>query len=187
MRAETFQGGERLQEFGAGKKLQTLQNDNPGPNVIELLRWLVRDICSDVSLEVLWDASKMSGPGMRFVMSELRRFIAREQEVNERDCQRVRMYLLAKDIQRGKLVVPAEVGNSWYRATWLPEADLTIDRGRDGVLDLQLLEKGKITDEEWWGRQGKDWKTEETKLFRQQLWKEEMEKREREEFAKRVR
>ena len=66
-------------------------------------------------------------------------------------------------------------------------ANLTIDRGRDGVLDLQLLEKGKITDEEWWGRQGKDWKTEETKLFRQQLWKEEMEKREREEFAKRVR
>lgn len=185
--AEAFQGGGRLQEFGAGKRLQTLKNDNPGPNVVELLRWLVRDICTDVSMEILWDATRMSGPGMRFVMAELQRFISHQQEVNERDCQRVWMYLLAKDIQRGKLIVPPDVAASWYKVSWLAEKDMTIDRGRDGVLDLQLLEREKITDEEWWGRQGKDWKTEETKIYRQKLWREEMEKREREAFESRMR
>jgi capsid protein len=174
--AEDFLGGGRMQEFGAGKSLKTMKNDNPGPNVMGLLSWLVRDICADVSPEVLWDASKMSGPGMRFVMAELRRFIAHEQEVNRRDCQRVWMYLLAKEAKMGRLVIPAEVENSWWKASWIPEADLTIDRGRDGKLDLELLDKGLMTKAEFWGRQGKDWKEEEDRVLRERIWIEAREK-----------
>jgi capsid protein len=123
-----------------------------------------------LSPEVLWDASSMNGPGMRFVMAETRRFVADEQERMRRDCQKLWMYFAAKEAQRGNLTIPAELAGTWYRASWIPQADLTIDRGRDGKLDQALMADGLMTREEWWARQGKDWKTEEAKVIREEAW-----------------
>lgn len=183
MGAEDFLSGGRVQEFGEGRSLKTMKNDNPSPNVLGLLSWLVRDICADVSPEVMWDASKMSGPGMRFVMAELRRFITHEQEVNRRDCQRVWMYLLAKEAKASRLVIPGEVADCWWKCSWVGEADLTIDKGRDGKLNESLLEKGMRTLEDHWGGDGKGWKDQEEKVIRERLWKEKREKELREEMG----
>ena len=112
----------------------------------------------------------MDGPGMRFVMAETRRLVADEQERMRRDCQKLWMYFAAKEAQRGNLTIPAEWAGTWYRASWIPQADLTIARGRDGKLDQALMADGLMTREEWWARQGKDWKTEEAKVIREEAW-----------------
>lgn len=171
---EVTQGG-RFQEFAPGRTMKTMTDARPHPNVLGLLSWLIRDMAwglphGGISPEVLWDASSMNGPGMRFVMAETRRFVADEQERMRRDCQKVWMYFAAKEIQRGALTVPAAMAESWYQASWIPAADLTIDRGRDGKLDRELLADGLMTREEWWARQGKDWKTEEEKAIKEEAW-----------------
>ena len=171
---DVVQGG-RFQEFAPGRTMKTMNDSRPHPNVLGLLSWLIRDMAwglphGGLSPEVLWDASSMNGPGMRFVMAETRRFVADEQERMRRDCQKLWMYFAAKEAQRGNLTIPAELAGTWYRASWIPQADLTIDRGRDGKLDQALMADGLMTREEWWARQGKDWKTEEAKVIREEAW-----------------
>ena len=171
---DVVQGG-RFQEFAPGQSLQTMNDTRPHPNVLGLLSWLIRDMAwglphGGLSPEVLWDASKMNGPGMRFVMAETRRFVADEQERMRRDCQKIWMYFAAKESKRGNLVIPAELQATWWKTSWIPQADLTIDRGRDGKLDLALLDQGLMTREEWWARQGKDWKTEEAKVAKEKAY-----------------
>jgi capsid protein len=173
---DDFTQGGRFQEFGEGQTLKTMQDTRPSPNVLALLSWLIRDMARGAGLapEVLWDASGMNGPGMRFVMAETRRFVEDQQRINRRDCQKVWMYFAAKEIQAGRVIVPAGL-EGWWKASWIPQADLTIDRGRDGKLELEQMEKGKMTAEEFWGGRGKDWKTQEEKIIRERIWREEME------------
>lgn len=173
---DVMQGG-RFQEFSQGQELKTMQDTRPHPNVMALLSWLIRDMAhglphGGVAPEILWDPSGMNGPGMRFVMAETRRFVEDCQAMNRRDCQKVWMYFVAKEIQQGRLVVPGDVG-CWWKASWSPQADLTIDRGRDGKLELEQMERGLLTKERFHAGRGADWKEEEEKMIREEIWAEQ--------------
>ena len=134
---------------------------------------MIRDVASGLKLhpEVLWDASKMSGPGMRYVMADTRRFIEDEQMDLARDCKRIWMYFLAKEIQSGRLERPKE-GAKWWVSRWIPQADMTIDRGRDGKLDVERVEKNLKSRQAFWGEQGMDWKEAEEQVLREEIWRE---------------
>jgi capsid protein len=180
---EFIQGG-RFQEFKPGQSLKTMNDTRPSPNVMALLSWLIRDMAwglphGGVSPEVLWDASGMNGPGMRFVMAETRRFVEDSQARLQRDCQKVWMYFLAKEIKAGRIETPPDV-DCWWKASWSPQADLTIDRGRDGKLELDQLEKGLLSEELFFSRQGRDWREEREKIIREKIWAEQREKELRE-------
>ena len=41
---------------------------------------------------------------------------------------------------------------------------MTIDRGREGKLEMEMVAKEYMTRQEMWGRRGKDWEEEEWQL-----------------------
>jgi|13_taG_2_1085334.scaffolds.fasta_scaffold00551_7 capsid protein len=165
--------GGKFQGLNPGQSVKALQDTRPHPNTIALLSWMIRDVASGLKLhpEVLWDASKMSGPGMRYVMADTRRFIEDEQMDLARDCKRIWMYFLAKEIQAGRLERPKE-GAKWWVSRWIPQADMTIDRGRDGKLDVERVEKNLKSRQAFWGEQGMDWKEAEEQVLREEIWRE---------------
>ncbi len=158
---QMIQGG-RFQEFAPGQKLQTTNDSRPHPNTLGMLSWLVRDIAWGIGIapEVLWDPGSISGTGMRYTMAETRRFVEVQQAALKRDCQRLWMYVLAKEIKAGRLDIPGGV-EKWWKARWVPQADMTIDRGRDGKLMVELLKEGYMTETDFWASQGMDFEEQE--------------------------
>lgn len=169
-----MQGG-RVQGLPSGAKLTTLQDVRPHPNQLALLAWLVRDMAWGVGLapEVLWDVSALNGTATRYVMAETRRFVENQLQDLERDCNRVWTYFLAKEIQAGRLDLPEGL-DRWWETRWIPQADLTIDRGREGNLEKDLVEAKLRTRSEYWGRQGLDWEEEERQILVEERRLEEM-------------
>ena len=160
---QMIQGG-RFQEFAPGQKLQTTNDSRPHPNTMGMLSWLVRDIAWGIGIapEVLWDPGSINGTGMRYVMAETRRFVEVQQASLRGDCQRLWMYTLAKEIKAGRLVVPAGM-EQWWKCRWVPQADMTVDRGRDGKLMLELLREGFMTETDYWASQGMDFEEQEVR------------------------
>ena len=72
------------------------------------------------------------------------------------------MYTLAKEIKAGRLVVPAGM-EQWWKCRWVPQADMTVDRGRDGKLMLELLREGFMTETDYWASQGMDFEEQEVR------------------------
>jgi len=158
---QMIQGG-RFQEFAPGQQMKTTNDSRPHPNTLGMLSWLVRDIAWGIGIapEVLWDPGSINGTGMRYVMAETRRFVEVQQASLRRDCQRLWMYVLAKEIKAGRLDIPAGV-SCWWKARWVPQADMTIDRGRDGKLMLELLREGYMTETDYWASLGLDFEEQE--------------------------
>lgn len=159
------QGG-RVQGLPAGAKLSTIQDTRPHPNQMMLMSWLVRDMAHGVGLhpELLWDLGALNGTATRYAMADTRRFVENQLLQMERDCQRVWLYILAKEIKAGRLEVPAGM-DRWWEARWVPQADLTVDRGREGNLEMAQIEKKMMTRAEMWGRRGMDWEDAERQIL----------------------
>lgn len=160
------QGG-RVQGLPAGASLKTVQDQRPHPNQLQLMSWLVRDMAHGRGLfpEVLWDLSGLNGTSMRYAMADTRRFIEDEQELLEMEFERVWLYFLAKEIKEGRLELPDSLkGQRWWNVGWQWQADMTIDRGREGKLEMEMVAKEYMTRQEMWGRRGKDWEEEEWQL-----------------------
>lgn len=171
---EVISGG-RFQGLDPGQSIKTIQDSRPHPNILAMMSWLIRDIAwgAGVAPEVLWDASGLNGTSMRYVMAETRRWIENQQRMLRRDCQRLWVYFLAKEMQAGRLARPVDPEDRWWECEWIPQADLTIDEGRSGALELKQVEAGLKSDKRVFGQRGLDWEEE----FRQQ---EEERKRKRE-------
>ena len=164
------QGG-RVQGLPNGAKLSTIQDTRPHPNQIQLMAWLVRDMAHGRGLfpEVLWDLSGLNGTSIRYVMADTRRFIEDEQEALEDEFERVWLYFLAKEIKEGRLELPENLkGERWWNVGWQWQSDMTIDRGREGSLEMQQVEKGMMTRKEMWGRRGKDWEEQERQIMEEE-------------------
>ncbi len=170
------QGG-RVQGLPAGASLKTVQDTRPHPNQLQLLMWLVRDMALGINLfpEVLWDPGSLNGTATRYVMADTRRFIENQQLLMERDCERIWLYILSKEIKSGRLEAPRGI-DRWWNVRWIPQADLTIDRGREGRLEIEMVEKGMMTRAEMWGRRGKDWEEQEMQILLEQKRIREMRK-----------
>jgi capsid protein len=151
-----LQGG-RIQTLPGGSSLKTLQDTRPHPNQMTLLEFLIRDMAWGVGLasEVLWDISGLNGTATRYVMAETRRWVAMQQRVLRAACQRAWTWTLAKEIKAGRLREPKV--ERWWECRWIPQADMTIDAGRDGRLEIEMLEAGLTTLSESYGKRGMDW------------------------------
>ena len=163
---EIMKGG-RSQSLPAGADMKTLQDTRPHPNQLDLLRWLVRDIAwgAGVAPEILWEQAGLGSAATRYLMAETRRWIENQQRVQRYACQRMWTYTLAKEIKAGR--VPTPTSERWWSCKWIPQADMTIDRGRDGALEIQQIEKGLLTYQESYAKRGKDWQEEMRQLAKE--------------------
>jgi capsid protein len=159
---ESLTQGGRFQGLNPGQSIKTIHDDRPHPNILNMLSWLIRDIAwgAGVAPEVLWDASGLNGTSMRYVMAETRRWVENEQRKLRADCQRLWTYFLAKAAKAGRLEIPAGL-ERWWECEWIPQADLTIDEGRVGALELKQLELGVKSQKIFHGSKGRDWEEQE--------------------------
>ena len=52
----------------------------------------------------------------------------------------------------------------WGKCDWIPQSDMTIDRGRDGALEIKQIENNLLSPQESYARRGKDWRKEYAKI-----------------------
>jgi capsid protein len=155
---EQMREGGIVAELDLGEELKPIHDARPHPNQMLLLEWLVRDIAWGVGLspEVLWDLSRQTGPSQRYLMAETRRWVEQEQQRLKVACQRFWTYFVAKAVKNGDLPNPPA---NWWWAEWIPQADQTIDVGREGRLELEQYKAGLLTLNEIASRKGKDWES----------------------------
>ena len=153
---EEMKRGGMVADAADGSRLEVLHDQRPHPNQMELLNFMVRDISWGIGLspEVLWDLAKQTGPSQRYLMAETQRWIKHEQDRLRDACQRFWTYFVAKEIKNGNLPNPPA---NWWWAEWIPQADMTIDRGREGNLDLSMFEAGLMTLNTLKSKAGIDW------------------------------
>lgn len=152
--SDNIQQGGRIQAVDGS--LKTIADERPHPNKLDLLRWLVRDIAwgLGVSPDILWDLSGIGSVGVRYLMADTRRWITGQQRILERDCQRIYTYMISCGIQAGR--IPKPKGDRWFRCVWQPQADMTVDVGREGALAIKQLEVGLTTYKREYGKLGLD-------------------------------
>jgi len=143
-------------QFEGGKRLEMITDSRPGSNYLDFINHLMRDIAWGIGVapEVLWMMAGLTGPGVRFVMKDLNRWIKKRQDKRLRDVKKYWAYFWAKEFANG---YPMPKDPSWWKCEWIPIADITIDEGRDGALALRRYEKGAETLANIYGGQGRKW------------------------------
>lgn len=143
-----------LPDMAAGSSIELLHDDRPGPDQKAFLDDLVRDICINcgVDSEIVWNIIGQTGPSVRYLMAKLKRFLTQEHQRLQIINQRFYVYFMAKAIKAGYL----EAIDGWWLCDWIPQADMTIDIGREGKLALDQLRSGATTHEHIWHDAGLD-------------------------------
>jgi capsid protein len=133
-------------ELPPGHKQKILHDERPHPNQQAFLEVLARDIAIGfgLPLEVVWQMTGLTGPGVRFVMDVASRWIGKRQQALEAWCRNVYVWTIAQEIKSGRLPMP-KGDRGWWAVEFIPERDLTIDRGRDGRQALEEMDRGVAT------------------------------------------
>ena len=166
---DNIQQGGRVQSLPGGATIKTLQDTRPHPNQLDLLKWLVRDIAWGVGLspEILWDLSGLNSVGVRYLMADTRRWVECEQRIQERDCQRVWNYVIALEINEGRLDKPKN-GGDFMKVEWIAQDDMTVDKGRDGKMAIARIEARLSSRQIECARAGENWEDVEEQLKKEE-------------------
>lgn len=144
-----------------GYKADVLNDDSPSPNATEFENELLRDVAIGLQMppQVIFWLEKQTGPMVRFTVRMAEKRIAqRRQYMRNTFLNRWIGYQLSLAIKAGNLTVPASgLPDKWYACTYKEPASLTIDVGRDGVLELKQLDAGVASLHDVVGTAGGDW------------------------------
>lgn len=153
------QGG--LLNLPKGVDIGTIQDARPHPNQVNLIEFLIRDICwgCGVSPDILWDIAKLGGANSRIANADLDRWIACRLLRLRAWLQRFRSIWIAGEITSGRLPEPAGSAQFW-RATYIPQASLTADKGKVGQLNIDLVKNQMRSLRTHFGEEGLDWQEE---------------------------
>lgn len=149
-------GGGGVPELQRGKDLRILHDARPHPNIRDLIRDLIRDIALGVKCppEIVWELSGLTGPGVRFLLERLERWIEGRQKPLRAWAQRHWIYHVAKEMKAGRLRPCRD--ETWWKVAWIGQKSMTIDRSRDKD-QLDLYEGGMTTLSDYYAQRGKDW------------------------------
>lgn len=156
---DVYRGG-KVTELFDGAELKTVLDPRPHPNQMVLLDYLVRDMSwgFGVSPEVLWFVGKINGTSNRFILADAMKWVTqRQQRKADTFCRRYWVYHIACEMKAGRL--PPCQDPEWWKVGWIPQAALTVDRGRDGKLYIDLHKSAMITLSRHYDEQfSEDWK-----------------------------
>lgn len=158
-----------------GMDVGVIQDSRPHPNQLALLEHLVRDIAWGVGVapEIIWNIEKLRGANNRLVNADLNRWIGCRLLRLQSWLKRFRAVWVSAEIDAGRLPPPRGAGMFW-RAAFLPQANLTADKGREGQLDMELVLNGLKSMSSYFANDGKDWQTEFKQIAREKNFLEKL-------------
>lgn len=155
-----FGGGKDIAALPPGQKLRVVTDDRPTAQNLEFRRELMDDcvLGNDLPPAALFHIAGITGPGVRFVMEDIDRWILLQHRWQARKCHAIYTRTLAKEIKAGRLRDP---GLEWWRPQythWFGLPSMTIDRGRDSRMSVVRLEVGMATWADEHAKEGAFWK-----------------------------
>jgi capsid protein len=167
---EMFRGGKAV-ELEPGAELALLSDTRPHPNALGFFDYLIRDIAWGVGMspEIIWDIAKLGGANTRFIIADAQEYVEEQQdELIEVFCKRYWVYQTAVKLNAG--ILPPCEDPEWWQCDWIRPRKLTVDRGKDGKLYIELQGRGMLSLERWYGEQGQDWEVETRQVLREKAW-----------------
>jgi hypothetical protein len=178
-------GGNELLTLGPGQKLKVVRDDRPTAENLAFERAVLEDCVMGVDLppQALFHIAGVTGPGVRFVMEDIERWILLQHLWQARKCQAVYARTIAKEIKSGRLRRPMADGQpvAWWRpgmTHWFGLPSMTIDRGRDARMSVVRLDMGLTTWADEHSKEGAFWKKEitarvkEVAFAKHKVWQE---------------
>lgn len=160
-------GGGEVTPLQPGQTFKILHDERMHPNTAAHLEELVRDIAAgtDYSYEVLWRIDQLGGANTRFIMADAASAVAVEQDELVEQFLGPHYIAWTRDmIRAGEIEEPKDADGKpdplWFLHSWLADARLTVDFGRDGNLHIGQWERGLITMKTLYGFTGLQWQTE---------------------------
>lgn len=132
-----------------GVKVKVIADDRPSQNNMEFEKALLKDCCDtvDLSYSRLCDVAGISGPGLRMLNADDKRWIALRHHRQAKRCQRMYNYCLAKEIKNGRLREPQLKPGEfwWHKCIWIGLPTPDIDSGRTAQATQTDLLSGLTT------------------------------------------
>lgn len=156
---EVTRGG-KVAELSNGEELKLLLDSRPHPNLMAFDDSLVRDMSWGFGLspEVLWFVGKINGTSNRYLLADAVKWVEQKQQLLvDTFLTRYWTYHIACEIERGALR-PCE-DPEWWKVSWIAQPKITVDRGRDGKLNIDMRKSGMFTLKRHYAEQfSEDWK-----------------------------
>lgn len=142
------------------EKIEFFEGRRPSLTFAGFIDYLIRDIAwgFGVAPELVWAISGLTGSNTRLVVELGDRYFKRVAGVlADAYCQPVYEWLIARACLSGELPWPNDPAKrSWALCKWRGPRTMTVDRGRDGRLYIELVKNRMMTLEEWWTLNNED-------------------------------
>jgi hypothetical protein len=150
-----------LANLPLGSKIGVIQDARPHPNQVALIEYLIRDICFGVGVapDILWNISQLGGANSRIANADLDRWISCRLLRLKAWLKRFRAIWISHEIDAGRLPEPAGSAKYW-KATFLPQASLTADKGKVGRLNIELVKNRMRSLQTHFAEEGMNWERE---------------------------
>lgn len=165
-------GAANLIPLGKGERANFFKDGRDASTFTEFISYMVTDIAMGfgVPREFIWGLASLSGPSARLVLQQADWFFSDAAEMLVTDfCQPVWEAVIQDAMNRGVLPPPM-AGTNWRAVAWQGPGSMTIDKGRDGKLYLELVRSGMGTRSAWFEMTGKDGRTEMRKAIEEIRW-----------------
>lgn len=160
-------GGTEVLNLPPGQTLKVIKDERPTAENLAFERAVLEDCVMGVDLppQALFHIAGVTGPGVRFVMEDIERWILLQHLWQARKCQVIYARTIAKEIKAGRLRQPMHNGRpiEWWRpgqTHWFGLPSMTIDRGRDSRMSVVRLDMGLTTWADEHSKEGAFWKKE---------------------------
>lgn len=146
-----------LTTLPTGIDIDTIQDTRPHPNQMALLEYLVRDIAWGVGVapEILWNIEKLRGANNRLVNADLQRWIGCRLLRKRAWMRKTWSVWCAAEIKSGRL--PEPTSGHYWDVEWIPQASITADKGREGKLNIDLVQNNLRSLATHFGEEGLHW------------------------------
>lgn len=155
-------GGAAIPVLGPGEELQFFKNERPSTTFSGFIEYLLADIAVGfgIPIQFAWGLTGLAGPHARLVLQQADWFFQEVADmVVSNYCQPIWESFIADQMNRGLLRAPA-AGSNWRSVQWQGPGSMTIDKGRDGKLYLEMVANGMGRRSAWHEMTGKHGKTE---------------------------
>lgn len=142
-----------------GEELESFKSEKPHERMTKWLDYLVRDAAHGfgISPELAWNLAGVGGAPMRWILEDGQRFFEENQQMLiDRYCRRAWAYRIAWAMRDGQLGQP-KGDRPWWKVNWIPPQKATVDRTKDGKMEIDLIKSGLGSIPRYFRGLGEDW------------------------------